>query len=154
MKNTTLCYIEKDGKYLMLHRSSRKNDGSQGKWMGIGGHFEEGESPYDCVCREVNEETGLTLKSPIYRAIVTFDSDAYESEQMHLFTCTDFSGELGECNEGELHWMDKKEVPLLNMWNGDLVFLNMLESENAFFSLKLVYHGEELYEYYINGKKA
>ena len=154
MKNTTLCYIEKDGKYLMLHRSSRKNDGSQGKWMGIGGHFEEGESPYDCVCREVNEETGLTLKSPIYRAIVTFDSDAYESEQMHLFTCTDFSGEPGECNEGELHWMDKKEVPLLNMWNGDLVFLNMLESENAFFSLKLVYHGEELYEYYINGKKA
>ena len=154
MKNTTLCYIEKDGKYLMIHRSSRKNDGSQGKWMGIGGHFEEGESPYDCVCREVNEETGLTLNAPIYRAIVTFDSDAYESEQMHLFTCADFSGELGECDEGELHWVDKKDVPLLNMWNGDLVFLNMLESENAFFSLKLVYHGEELYEYYINGKKA
>ena len=154
MKNTTLCYIEKDGRYLMLHRSSRKNDGSQGKWMGIGGHFEEGESPYDCVCREVNEETGLTLNLPVYRAIVTFDSDEYESEQMHLFTCTDFSGELGECNEGELHWIDKKDVPKLNMWNGDLVFLEMLDTEKTFFSLKLMYRGEELYEYYINGKKA
>ena len=154
MKNTTLCYIEKDNKYLMLHRSSKKNDGSQGKWMGIGGHFEEGESPYECVVREVNEESGLTLVSPKYRAIVTFDSDEYESEQMHLFTCDSFIGEVGKCDEGELCWIDKNEVKGLNMWNGDLVFLNLLDTEPDFFSLKLKYKGEELQEYFINGKKV
>ena len=154
MKNTTLCYIERDNKYLMLHRSCKKNDGSFGKWMGIGGHFEEGESPYDCVIREVKEETGLDLVSPNYRAIVTFDSDEYESEQMHLFTCTDFIGEVGECNEGELCWIDKGQVKDLNMWNGDLVFLDLLETRASFFSLKLAYKGEELQEYYIDGKKV
>ena len=154
MKNTTLCYIENDNKYLMLHRSSKKNDGSQGKWMGIGGHFEEGESPYDCVIREVKEETGLELLSPQYRAVVTFDSDEYESEQMHLFTCTTFSGEVGECNEGDLHWIDKEEVKSLNMWNGDLVFLGLLDTAKEFFSLKLTYKGEELQEYYLNGKRC
>ncbi len=154
MKNTTLCYIEKDNCYLMLHRSNRKNDGSQGKWMGIGGHFEEGESPYDCVIREVREETGLTLIDPKYRAVVTFDSDEYESEQMHLFTCTEFVGEMGECDEGKLQWIDKKKVKGLNMWNGDLVFLNLLDTKKEFFSLKLTYNGEILKEYTINGKKA
>ena len=154
MKNTTLCYIENDGKYLMLHRSSKKNDGSQGKWMGIGGHFEEGESPYDCVIREVKEEAGLDLIAPSYRAIVTFASDEYESEQMHLFTCKEFTGEIGACDEGELSWIDKKDVLSLNMWNGDLVFLKLLETEDSFFSLKLTYKGEELKEYYINGKKC
>ena len=154
MKNTTLCYIEKENKYLMLHRSSKKNDGSGGKWMGIGGHFEEGESPYDCVVREVKEETGLDLVEPKYRAVVTFDSDEYESEQMHLFTCTDFDGTLGECNEGELHWIDKKDVPSLNMWCGDLIFLRYLDEIEEFFSLKLVYKGEELIEYYLNGKRV
>ena len=153
MKNTTLCYIENNGKYLLIHRGNKKNDGSQGKYMGVGGHFEEKESPYDCAIREVKEETGLDI-IPKYRAIVTFISDKYETEQMHLFTATEFSGSLIKTDEGELHWIDKKEVPLLNMWNGDLVFLKMLESENEFFSLKLMYHGEELYEYYINGKKA
>ncbi|MBQ7226260.1 MAG: 8-oxo-dGTP diphosphatase [Clostridia bacterium] len=154
MKNTTLCYIERDGKYLMLHRSSKKNDGSQGKWMGIGGHFEEGESPYECVVREVKEETGFKLISPQYRAVVTFDSDEYESEQMHLFTCCEFTGKLIDCNEGDLHWIDKKEVKSLNMWNGDLIFLELLETEKSFFSLKLKYKGEELSEYYINGKRC
>ena len=154
MKNTTLCYIEKDNRYLMLHRSSKKKDGSSGKWMGIGGHFEEGESPYDCVSREVYEETGLTLVAPKYRAVVTFDSDEYESEQMHLFTCKEFCGEVGECDEGELFWIDKKEVKGLNMWNGDIVFLDLLDSRRDFFSLKLSYKGEELQEYYIDGKKV
>ena len=154
MKNTTLCYIEKDGKYLMLHRSGKKNDGSGGKWMGVGGHFEEGESPYDCVKREVMEETGLELLEPQYRAVVTFDSDEYESEQMHLFTCCEFCGQVGECSEGELFWIDKREIPSLNMWNGDLVFLSLLETEKSFFSLKLTYKGENLQEYYINGKKV
>ena len=154
MKNTTLCYIEKENKYLMLHRSAKKQDGSQGKWMGIGGHFEEGESPYDCVIREVKEETSLDLLAPQYRAVVTFNSDEYESEQMHLFTCTECTGEVGECNEGELCWIDKAEVKGLNMWNGDLVFLDLLDTTSEFFSLKLTYKGEELQEYYINGKKV
>ena len=154
MKNTTLCYIEKDNKYLMLRRSNKKNDGSQGKWMGIGGHFEEGESPYDCVVREVKEETGIELLAPQYRGVVTFNSDEYESEQMHLFTCSDFCGELTDCNEGELHWIDKKDVPRLNMWNGDLVFLDMLDTTKSFFSLKLTYSGEELKEYHVDGQKV
>ena len=154
MKNTTLCYIEKDGKYLMLHRSNKKNDGSGGKWMGIGGHFEEGESPYDCVVREVLEETKLRLLEPQYRAVVTFDSDEYESEQMHLFTCREFSGKVGECDEGELCWIDKRKVRELNMWNGDLVFLDLLDKRDSFFSLKLTYKGDTLQEYYIDGKKV
>ena len=154
MKNTTLCYIENENKYLMLHRSGKKKDGSGGKWMGIGGHFEEGESPFDCVIREAYEETGLTLLEPHYRAVVTFNSDEYESEQMHLFTCKRFEGEVTPCDEGELAWIDKTEVKCLNMWNGDLVFLNLLDTEKNFFSLKLTYKGEELQEYYINGKKV
>lgn len=154
MKNTTLCYIEKDGCYLMLHRSSKKNDGSGGKWMGIGGHFEEGESPFDCVIREVYEETGLSISEPQYRAVVTFDSDEYESEQMHLFTCNSFTGELTDCDEGDLHWIRKEKINELNMWNGDIVFLNLLETENSFFSLKLTYKGDMLKEYYINGKRC
>ena len=153
MKNTTLCYIEKDGKYLMLHRSNKKKDGSGGKWMGIGGHFEEGESPYDCVIREVKEETNLILINPKYRAVVTFASDEYESEQMHLFTCEEFTGKIGKCDEGELCWIDKKELKKLNMWNGDIIFLDLLEGKNDFFSLKLTYKGEELQEYFIDGKR-
>ena len=142
MKDTTLCYIEKDNKYLMLNRSNKKNDGSQGKWMGIGGHFEEGESPYDCVVREAMEETGLTLISPQYRAIVTFNSDKYETEQMHLFTCKDFTGNLVESDEGSLKWIDKEKLSDLNMWSGDIIFLKLLETEKSFFSLKLTYKGE------------
>ncbi|MBQ8147058.1 MAG: 8-oxo-dGTP diphosphatase [Clostridia bacterium] len=152
MKDTTLCYIEKDNKYLMLNRSNKKNDGSQGKWMGIGGHFEEGESPYDCVVREAMEETGLTLISPQYRAVVTFNSDKYETEQMHLFTCKDFTGNLVESDEGSLKWIDKEKLSDLNMWSGDIIFLKLLETEKSFFSLKLTYKGEALKEYYLNGK--
>ncbi len=129
-----------------------KNDGSVGKWMGIGGHFEERESPYDCVVREAKEETGLTLVSPQYRAVVTFDSDKYETEQMHLFTCKEFTGALIDCNEGELKWVDKDKLATLNMWSGDVIFLNLLETEKSFFSLKLTYKGETLTEYYLNGQ--
>ena len=153
MENTTLCYIEKDNKYLMIHRSNLKNDGSQGKWMGIGGHFEEGESPFDCVVREAREETGLNLIEPQYRGVVTFDSDKYECEQMHLFTCKKFEGELIDCNEGELVWVEKDSVSALNMWSGDLVFLNLIETTKDFFSLKLSYNGEELVGKYLNGKE-
>lgn len=144
MQNTTLCYLEKDGKYLMLHRVKEKNDINEGKWLGVGGHFEEGESPYDCAIREVFEETGLVLASARYRAVVTFASDAYESEQMHLFTSDAFLGELIECPEGELCWIDKNEVLSLPMWEGDAVFLKLLLEKDEFFSLKLTYHGDTL----------
>ena len=144
MKNTTVCYIEKDGKYLMLHRVKKENDINEGKWLGVGGHFEEGESPYDCAIREVFEETGLALAAARYRAVVTFASDAYESEQMHLFTSDAFVGELCDCTEGELAWVDKSEVLSLPMWEGDAVFLRLLSEREDFFSLKLIYHGDTL----------
>lgn len=152
MKNTTLCYLEKDGKYLLIHRGHKKNDGSQGKYMGVGGHFEEKESPYDCAIREVREETGLIMV-PKYRGIVTFVSDKYETEQMHLFTSTEFSGTLCQCDEGDLNWYDKTELKSLPMWEGDSVFLDLLEKRTDFFALKLCYDGETLTEIYIDNKK-
>ena len=121
MKNTTLCYIEKDGSYLMMLRNKKKNDLNEGKYVGIGGHFLENESPYDCVIREAYEETGLTI-NPIYRGLVTFVSDKYECEQMHLFTCLDFSGELTACNEGELRYVKKSDLKSIPMWEGDYIF--------------------------------
>ena len=153
MKNTTLCYIERNGEYLLIHRTKKKNDGSYHKYMGVGGHFEENESPYDCVIREVKEETNLNLIEPKYRGIVTFSSSEYESEQMHLFTCTDFTGEVGKCSEGELVWVDKRKLQSLPMWEGDFVFLDLLEQTQEFFSLKLTYEGEHLVEIVINGQK-
>ena len=144
MKNTTLCYIEKDGKYLMIHRTGKKNDGSDGKWLGVGGHFEDGESPYDCIIREAREETGLTLLEPKYRGIITFVSDKYETEQMHLFTCTEYSGELGSCSEGELCFVEKSRLRELPLWEGDFVFLELLDTRKSFFALKLQYKGDTL----------
>ena len=144
MKNTTLCYIENDGKYLLIHRTKKKNDGSYHKYMGVGGHFEDKESPFDCVIREAREETGLTLLKPLYRGIVTFVSSEYETEQMHLFTCKEFEGEISRCDEGELVWVDKSELHTLPMWEGDYVFLELLEKKQEFFSLKLEYSGEKL----------
>jgi len=154
MKNTTLCYIENDGKYLLIRRTKKKNDGSYHKYMGVGGHFEENESPYDCVIREAKEETGLNLLCPKYRAIVTFCSDKYESEQMHLFTCTEFEGTLGNCDEGELVWVSKSELHTLPMWEGDYIFLDLLEKTDEFFSLKLTYDGDNLTGAYLNNKKC
>lgn len=153
MKNTTLCYIEKDGKYLMLHRIKKENDENKGKYIGIGGHFLEKESPFDCVIREAREETGLTLINPEYRGIVTFISNKYETEQMHLFTCKRFEGQLITCNEGNLEWIDKNGLDSIPMWQGDKIFLSRLEQSNEFFSLKLVYTDDELNEAYLDNKK-
>lgn len=153
MKNTTLCYIEKDNKYLLIHRNKKKNDGNQGKYMGVGGHFEENESPYDCVIREVKEETSLDI-IPIYRGIVTFTSDKYETEQMHLFSVTEFSGEIGECDEGVLCWIEKSRLNDLPMWEGDYIFLDLLEKRTDFFTLKLSYIGDNLTEIFIDNKKC
>lgn len=144
MKNTTLCYVEQDGKYLMLLRNKKKQDENAGKWIGVGGKFEEGESPQDCLLREVQEETGLRLTQYRFRGIVTFVSDRYETEYMHLFTAHGFEGELIPCDEGELKWVEKEEVLSLPLWEGDREFLRLLREDAPFFSLKLVYQGDKL----------
>ena len=145
MKNTTLCYIEKDGKYLMLHRIKKENDENRDKWIGLGGKLEAGESPHDCVRREVYEESGLILENPRYRGIVTFVSDLYGTEYMHLFTANAFSGEEKPCSEeGVLEWVEKEKIPKLPIWEGDKIFLSLLDSDTPHFSLKLVYRGDSL----------
>ena len=153
MKISTLCYIQRENKYLMLHRVSKENDENKGKWIGVGGKFQERESPEDCVLREVFEETGLTLLSYAYRGIVTFVSDRYGTEYMHLFTADKYDGTLKECDEGVLEWIDKKELYNLTLWEGDRIFLKLLDTRREFFSLKLVYEGDNLISSYLDGKK-
>ena len=153
MKNTTLCYLEQNGCYLMLHRVKKQQDENAGKWIGVGGKFEEGESPDDCVRREVREETGLSLDTVRFRGIVTFVSDTWGTEYMHLFTSDRFSGTLHPCDEGELAWVPVDRVPELNLWEGDRVFLDLLARNTPFFSLKLVYRGDALCEAILDGNK-
>lgn len=136
---STLCYLEKDHQYLMLHRVLKKNDVNKDKWIGVGGHFEEGESPEECVLREVKEETGYTLTSYRYRGLVTFVFADIETEYMSLFTADGFEGEEIPCDEGILEWVDKDRIYDLNLWEGDQIFLKLLEEDEPFFSLKLVY---------------
>ena len=154
MKNpvTTLCYIEKDDAYLMLHRVKKKNDLNEHKWVGIGGHAEEGESPEDCLLREAKEETSLTLTSWRFRGLVTFVSDQWETEYMCLYTADGFEGELSDCDEGCLEWVAKKDIPKLNLWKGDLIFFRLLQENVPFFSLKLRYEGDRLVGWQLNGK--
>ena len=152
MKQTTLCYIEKDGCYLMLHRVKKEHDENRDKWIGIGGKFQEGESPEDCLLRETKEETGPTLTDYRYRGLVTFVSDEWGTEQMHLFTAGGFSGALRECDEGVLEWIPRERLLSLPMWEGDRIFLDLLERNEPFFSLKLVYRGERLERAVLNGK--
>ena len=154
MRQTTLCYIENPrGEYLMLHRIKKKNDANHDKWIGIGGKFEDGESPEECVLREVWEETGLTLTDYRYRGLVTFVSDAWETEYMHLFTATGFEGAPGDCDEGVLEWIDKDALAALPQWEGDRLFLRLLRDDGPFFSLKLRYEGEHLAYAALNGKE-
>lgn len=150
---TTLCYVEKDDAYLMLHRITKKNDVNKEKWIGIGGHFEEGESPEECLLREAYEETGLTLKSWRFRGIVTFTQENYGTEYMCLYTADEFTGELKECDEGALQWVKKEELSHLNLWEGDLIFLKLLWEDAPFFSLKLSYQGDELIEAVLDGRE-
>lgn len=153
MRNTTLCHIEKDGKYLMLHRVKKENDLNKDKWVGIGGKFEDGESPEECNFREVYEETGLTLNSAHFCGIVTFVSDRWETEYMYIFRSESFSGCVRECDEGVLEWVDKKELLNMPLWEGDKIFLKLIDEKAPFFSLKLVYEGEKLKQAVLNGEK-
>lgn len=158
MKNvqnlTTLCYIEKDGCYLMLHRVSKKNDINKDKWIGIGGHFQVNESPEDCLLREAKEETGLTLTSYKFRGIVTFITDGIpEAEYMHLYTADQFEGEMISCDEGTLEWVPKEKIYDLNLWKGDIIFHRLLDEDAPFFSLKLSYQGDKLIEAVLDGKR-
>jgi 8-oxo-dGTP diphosphatase len=148
VKNTTLCYIERDGEYLMMHRIKKQNDVNHGKWIGIGGKFEENETPLECALREIKEETGVVAYNLKYRGIVNFISDIFETEVMHLFTTDSFDGDINfDCNEGVLKWVKKTEVLDLNLWEGDRIFLDFLTQDRPFFKLTLTYKGDTLIDY-------
>ena len=150
MFESTLCYLEKDEKYLMMHRTKKKNDMNIDKWIGVGGKFEYGETPFECARREIFEETGLTVNSLSYRGIVTFVSNEFGTDYMHLFTSRDFYGILNsDCPEGELVWVAKNEVLNLPIWEGDKIFFELLSKNSPFFSLKLVYENDKLIEHKI-----
>ncbi len=149
---TTLCYIEKDNCYLMLHRIKKQNDINKDKWIGVGGHFEWGESPEDCVIREVKEETGLTLNSARFCGLITFISDDKDCEYMALFHSNDFTGSLIDCDEGSLEWVPIEKVNGLPAWEGDKIFLKLMQDKVPFFSLKLVYKDGKLIQKVLDGK--
>ena len=153
MHNSTLCYLVKDGKVLMLHRVKKKNDINHDKWIGIGGKFEPEEAPEECILREAKEETGLTLTSWRCRGVVTFLQEGGEGEYMYLFTADDFTGELIECDEGDLQWVSLEFLDALPKWEGDLIFLNLLWQDAPFFLLTLRYQGDRLVEAVLDGKK-
>ena len=152
MKQTTLCYLERGDEYLMLHRTKKQNDENHDKWIGVGGKFEANESPEDCMKREVLEETGLLVTAFRYRGIVTFVSDRWPTEYMHLFTADGYEGELKECDEGVLEWLPRQKLRELPHWEGDLIFLDLIERDVPFFSLKLCYEGESLVLAVLNGE--
>ena len=164
MKQTTLCYIDNGDSYLMLHRVKKANDASHGKWIGVGGKCEADESPDECMLREVKEETGLEITRWHYRGIVTFISDTWPNEYMHLFTATEWRGEpdMGIDDEGTLAWIKKADLPVLprvgnpaiTLWEGDKIFLRLLLDEGTpFFSLKLVYENDIMTSASLNGQK-
>lgn len=152
MRNlTTLCYIEREDSYLMMHRVKKEKDMNKDKWIGVGGHFEEGESPEECLIREVREETGLELTNWKLRGIITFVTDVYEPEYMFLYTADGYTGEISDCDEGTLEWVKKSDVYDLPIWEGDKVFFRLLEEREEFFSLKLRYESEKLVEAVLDG---
>lgn len=152
MRETTLCYILRGDQVLMLHRTKKKNDLNHDKWIGVGGHLEPGETPEVCVLREALEETGLTLTEYACRGVVRFRTDDGTDEDMHLFTCTGFTGALRVCDEGDLQWIDRGRLFGLPMWEGDRIFLNLLERGEPFFDLTLRYRGETLERAELNGR--
>jgi 8-oxo-dGTP diphosphatase len=153
MLQTTLCYLTRpDGAVLLLHRVKKEHDVNHDKWVGVGGKFEDGESPEECVLRETREETGLTLTNYAYRGLVTFVSDRWENEQMHLFTATEWTGTPIDCDEGVLEWVSREQMDALPQWAGDRIFHALLRERAPFFSLKLTYEGEKLTDAALNGR--
>lgn len=150
---TTLCYLEQENCYLMLHRIKKKNDVNQDKWIGVGGKFEPGEDAEACVRREVLEETGLTMHSLRYRGILDFFCPPWPSEQIHLYTCSDFSGTICDCNEGVLEWVPKTRIPELPLWQGDMIFFDLLAKEAPFFRLAMHYDGDRLVRAVLDGQE-
>ena len=152
MRETTLCYIEKDRKYLMLHRIKKENDVNFDKWIGIGGGIEAGETPLECVIREAKEETGLILKAPLYRGVIDFTCPPYEDEIIHLYTCTAFEGDLiSDCDDGVLEWVAFEKIQTLPLWEGDLLFFELLKSNHPFFRLSLAYEKDKLISAVLDG---
>ena len=154
MKITTLCYISCGERTLMLHRTKKENDENAGKWVGIGGKLEAGESPEDCLVREVYEETGIKLESYSFRGLFTFVSDEWGTEYMCLYTAKTEKEQLCSCSEGDLCWVETKKLEELPMWEGDRVFFGLLKEGRPFFSLKLIYKGEKLTDAVIDGKRT
>lgn len=155
MFNCTLCYLENDkDEYLMLHRVKKKNDVNHDKWIGVGGKFEADESPEECLLREVREETGLTLTGYRFRAVITFLAEGHETEYIYLYTADRWTGEMIECNEGDLEWVPKKKVCDLPIWEGDKIFFRLIEDPNSpVFSLKMSYRGDELVYAALDGRE-
>ena len=154
MLQTTLCYYERDGKTLMLHRVKKKNDVNHDKWIGVGGKFEPGETALACALREVQEETGLTMQNPQYRGIVDFYCAPWPAERMHLYTCTEFTGTMTDCNEGTLEWVPKEAVQNLPIWPGDKLFFKLLAEDAPFFHLELTYDGDTLTRALLDGQEV
>lgn len=144
MKQMTLCYLQRDGKYLMLHRTKNKNDINEGKWIGVGGKLEPGETPYECALREIKEETGYRAKSCEFRGIVVFSYNDNPPEEMYLYTCTDFEGQEIICDEGDLAWIDEDKLFDLNLWEGDKIFIDLVRSGKSGFHLTLNYDDDKL----------
>ncbi|MCI8419590.1 MAG: 8-oxo-dGTP diphosphatase [Oscillospiraceae bacterium] len=155
MFNCTLCYLENDkDEYLMLHRVKKKNDVNHDKWIGVGGKFEADESPEECLLREVREETGLTLTGYRFRAVITFVAEGHETEYIYLYTADRWTGEMIECNEGDLEWVPKKKVCDLPIWEGDKIFFRLIEDPNSpVFSLKMSYRGDDLVYAALDGRE-
>ena len=153
MINSTLCYVTRGDEVLMLHRVKKQNDLNKDKWIGIGGKFEDQESPDECLLREAMEETGLRLTSWRCRGVVTFLSDCWEGEYMYLFTADGFEGELKVCDEGDLQWVPRAFLDELPKWEGDKIFLELLWKDAPFFLLTLRYRGDTLLEAVLNGEK-
>ena len=154
MLYTTLCYIENDDSYLMLHRIKKDRDVNAGKWIGVGGKIEQGETPEDCLVREVYEETSLSLTDYSYRGIINFSSEGWEDERIYLYTASGFFGELDTCAEGELRWVKKDQLLGLNLWEGDKIFLKLLMEDAPFFTLDLSYSGDKLVKQSIKRKST